>query len=85
MTMSLPSLQVRPHMWVIFAHPNPDEPGWSPFLIIFIMLFSGAQLLTLSLVGEYLGRFCLAINMTPQAVVRNTWGLGAPASGGDDA
>lgn len=48
-------------------------------------LFSGAPLLTLGLVGAYLGRFCLAINMTPQAVVRKTWGLGAPASGGDDA
>jgi hypothetical protein len=72
-------------MWVIFAHPNPDEAGGSPLLTIIIMLFSGAQLLTLGLVGEYLGRFCLAINMMPQAVVRKTWGLGAPASGGDDA
>ena len=53
--------------------------GW-PFLAIIIMLFSGAQLLTLGIVGEYLGRLYLAINETPQAVIRDSWGLGAPGS-----
>jgi len=63
---------------------RPVPEGW-PFLAIIIMLFSGAQLLTLGIVGEYLGRLYLAINETPQAVVRDSWGLGAPGARRDDA
>ncbi len=62
----------------------PVPKGW-PFLAIIVMLFSGAQLLTLGIVGEYLGRLYLAINETPQAVVRDSWGLGAPGARRDDA
>jgi hypothetical protein len=58
--------------------------GWA-FLALIILLFSGAQLLTLGIVGEYLGRLYLAVNETPQAVVRDSWGLGAPSSRGGDA
>jgi undecaprenyl-phosphate 4-deoxy-4-formamido-L-arabinose transferase len=50
--------------------------GW-PFLAIIIMLFSGAQLLILGIVGEYVGRLYLAVNGTPQAVVQERYGLGA--------
>ena len=63
---------------------RPLPQGWL-FLAIIIMLFSGAQLLILGIVGEYLGRLYLAINETPQAVVRDSWGLGAPGVRGDDA
>src|SRR5712692_3532919 len=63
---------------------RPVPEGW-PFLAIIIMLFSGAQLLTLGIVGEYLGRLYLVINETPQAVVRDSWGLGAPGARRDDA
>jgi undecaprenyl-phosphate 4-deoxy-4-formamido-L-arabinose transferase len=58
---------------------RPVPEGW-PFLALIILLFSGAQLLTLGIVGEYLGRLYLAINETPQAVIRDSWGLGAPGS-----
>jgi|SRR5215510_1813935 len=62
--------------WVLIekltGHPEPA--GW-PFLAIIAMLFSGAQLLILGLVGEYLGRLYLTINETPQAVVREIHGL----------
>ena len=56
--------------------------GW-PFLAIIIMLFSGSQLLILGILGEYLGRLYLAINETPQAVVQDSYGLGAPGRGDD--
>ena len=53
---------------------RPDVPlGW-PSLIIIIMMFSGTQLLILGIIGEYLGRLFLMDNMTPQYVVRETFG-----------
>jgi undecaprenyl-phosphate 4-deoxy-4-formamido-L-arabinose transferase len=50
--------------------------GW-PFLAVIVMLFSGAQLTMLGLVGEYLGRLFLSINEMPQFVVRESHGVGA--------
>ena len=58
--------------------------GW-PFLAIITMLFAGAQLLILGIVGEYLGRLYLAINETPQAVIQDVHGLGAAEEGTSDA
>jgi undecaprenyl-phosphate 4-deoxy-4-formamido-L-arabinose transferase len=43
-------------------------------LIIAVMVFSGIQLLTLGLLGEYLGRLFLYNNQTPQFVVRGVHG-----------
>jgi undecaprenyl-phosphate 4-deoxy-4-formamido-L-arabinose transferase len=57
--------------------------GW-PFLAIITMLFAGAQLLILGILGEYLGRLYLAVNEMPQAVVQEVRGLGAVGGGGDD-
>jgi glycosyltransferase involved in cell wall biosynthesis len=49
---------------------HPEVPiGW-PSLMIAIMVFSGVQLLILGLLGEYLGRFFLSSNQTPQFVIR---------------
>lgn len=41
--------------------------GW---LMSALLIFSGAQLLMLGLIGEYVGRMFLAVNQRPQAVVR---------------
>lgn len=49
---------------------NPHMPlGWSS-LIICVITFSGVQLLTLGLLGEYIGRIFLSNNQTPQFVIR---------------
>ncbi len=65
-------------VWVavekLTGHHVPE--GW-PFLAIITMLFAGAQLLILGIVGEYLGRLYLTINETPQAVVQDSHGLDA--------
>ena len=58
--------------------------GW-PFLAIITMLFAGAQLLILGLLGEYLGRLYLTINEMPQAVVQDHRGLGADPDRGTHA
>jgi hypothetical protein len=51
--------------WFFFGTP----PGWGS-LMCAILVLSGAQLLTIGLVGEYLGRVYLTVNQRPQAVVR---------------
>ncbi len=49
---------------------RPDVPvGWASVLVA-IVFFSGAQLVMLGLIGEYLGRLFLTENQTPQFVVR---------------
>lgn len=46
------------------------QQGWASIMIA-IMLFSGAQLASIGLLGEYLGRTYLTINQTPQYVIRD--------------
>jgi glycosyltransferase involved in cell wall biosynthesis len=48
--------------------------GW-PFLTIITMLFSGAQLFMLGVIGEYVGHLFLAMNETPQFVIRERRGF----------
>ncbi|MHC4873212.1 MAG: glycosyltransferase family 2 protein [Planctomycetota bacterium] len=45
------------------------EVGWASMMLA-VMIFSGAQLFILGLLGEYLGRLFLSSNNTPQYVVR---------------
>jgi undecaprenyl-phosphate 4-deoxy-4-formamido-L-arabinose transferase len=53
----------------------PD--GWSS-LIVTILIIGGVQLLALGMLGEYLGRVLLTINLRPQYVVAETVGLNKP-------
>jgi len=52
--------------------------GWGS-LMAALLVFSGTQLVMLGVIGEYLGRMFLAINQTPQAVVRSVT-QGGPGS-----
>jgi len=45
-------------------------PGWGSFMCA-LLVFSGVQLLTIGLVGEYVGRMYLTVNRRPQSVVRD--------------
>ncbi len=53
-------------MWVMDVGP---ETGWG-WIMAGLLIFSGAQLVILGLLGEYIGRMFLAINQRPQSVVR---------------
>jgi undecaprenyl-phosphate 4-deoxy-4-formamido-L-arabinose transferase len=44
-------------------------PGWSSLMAV-VSIFSGAQLLILGLIGEYLGRAYMTISGKPQSLVR---------------
>ncbi|WP_438479532.1 glycosyltransferase family 2 protein [Oleiharenicola lentus] len=46
------------------------EAGWG-LLMGVLLVFSGAQLVMLGLIGEYIGRMFLTINGRPQSVVRS--------------
>lgn len=59
-------------VWFIlkfFVYDIP-VPGFTS-IIVSITLFSGVQMLTLGLIGEYLGRMHLNINSKPQYYIRN--------------
>ncbi len=49
--------------------------GWSSMMTALLVL-GGCILLELGLLGEYVGRIYLSINLTPQSIVRETIGLG---------
>jgi polyisoprenyl-phosphate glycosyltransferase len=52
-------------------------PWWMPGL--FLMLFvAGVQLLSIGVIGEYIGRMYLIQNMTPQYVIKNIVGEDRP-------
>lgn len=61
--------------FVIERVRNPNLPvGWAS-LVVSVMVLSGAQLFTLGMLGEYLGRMFLKIGGEPQFVVRETSNL----------
>lgn len=47
-----------------------EVPGWTS-LITSTLVFSGIQLLSIGMMGEYIGRMFLTQNMTPQYVVKD--------------
>jgi undecaprenyl-phosphate 4-deoxy-4-formamido-L-arabinose transferase len=54
---------------------DPTIPmGWSS-LVCIMLFFFGMVLLALGIIGEYLGKALLAINETPQYIVRSTVNL----------
>jgi len=59
-------------LYVVVDHffEGTSTPGWSS-LMFTLLLFSGVQLLTLGIAGEYLGRLYLTSNKRPQFIVRN--------------
>jgi undecaprenyl-phosphate 4-deoxy-4-formamido-L-arabinose transferase len=65
--IGLTGLIVVFHMW--WNNRGPDY-GWGS-LMAALLVFSGAQLVMLGLIGEYLGRMFLTINRRPQSVVRS--------------
>ena len=54
-----------------FADKGPAF-GWGS-LMAALLVFSGAQLVMLGVIGEYLGRAYLTANWRPQSVVRDVW------------
>jgi len=49
---------------------NPDLPAGYTSLIVMMVIFSGIQLISIGMVGEYLGRIFLSQNKKPQYTIR---------------
>jgi len=60
-------------IWVIVSRLiNPEVPiGWAS-TVITVLFFSGVQLVSIGLLGEYLGRLYISSSRLPTAVVRET-------------
>jgi glycosyltransferase involved in cell wall biosynthesis len=72
-TAGLAALAVVVVLWVQDRGPGY---GWG-WVMAGLLIFSGAQLVILGLVGEYLGRMFLTVNQRPQSVVREAVTSGA--------
>jgi undecaprenyl-phosphate 4-deoxy-4-formamido-L-arabinose transferase len=55
-------------VWLRVTHQGPAF-GWGS-LMAALLVFAGAQLVLLGVIGEYLGRVYLTVNQRPQSVVR---------------
>jgi dolichol-phosphate mannosyltransferase len=69
--------------FTIFGHSPEDVPGFTT-LIITILFFSGVQLISVGIVGEYLGRIYQESKMRPTYVVRELRGkhIAEPSASG---
>lgn len=54
-------------LWMTGTGP---QVGWGA-LMAALLIFSGAQLVLLGVIGEYLGRMFLTVNQRPQSIVRD--------------
>ncbi len=52
---------------------NPHLPVGYPTILIVVLLFSGIQLLSLGMIGEYIGRMFLSQNKKPQYTIRKRY------------
>lgn len=52
---------------------NPELPQGYTFLFVFIAMISGVQLISIGILGEYIGRFFLAHNLQPQYIIKKAY------------
>jgi len=65
--------------FTILGHRVQDVPGFTT-LILTLLFFSGVQLISVGIVGEYLGRIYQETKMRPTYVIKAVRGALAPAS-----
>ena len=52
---------------------NPNLPQGYTFLFVFIAVISGVQLISVGILGEYIGRFFLAHTKKPQYIIKHAY------------
>jgi polyisoprenyl-phosphate glycosyltransferase len=69
--------------FTILGHNPGDAPGFTT-IIIAILFFSGVQLISVGILGEYLGRLYQEAKMRPAFLVKEVRGLNVTGSTQDD-
>ncbi|MDE3121905.1 MAG: glycosyltransferase family 2 protein [Paracoccaceae bacterium] len=77
-TISLLALLYAAYFLIKTLLFHTDVPGF-PSIIVSIMFFSGVQLLSLGIIGEYVGRIFEEVKRRPLYIVAETVGMEAPA------
>ena len=54
-----------------------DVPGYASLMVV-VLLFGGINLLTLGIIGEYLGRIYTEVKARPLYLVRDLYGFDEP-------
>ena len=70
LVMSVVGLTGLGVVFLLWATNRGPDYGWGSLMGAFLV-FSGAQLVMLGLIGEYVGRMFLTVNRRPQSVVRS--------------
>ena len=60
-------------MTIIERLNNPNLPQGYAFLFVFIAVISGVQLISVGILGEYIGRFFLSHSKKPQYIIRKAY------------
>jgi hypothetical protein len=73
-------------VWIVIEHfiYGSDVPGWAT-LVCGMMFFSGIQLLSIGILGEYVGRIFDEVKQRPVYLIGSQAGRGAIAAASDDA
>jgi hypothetical protein len=66
---------------LLFAFINVDIPWGNPTLVMLISLFSGIQLLSLGVMGEYIGRIYDEVKRRPMFIVESLEGFERESEG----
>lgn len=61
-------------IYLLYGHA---VSGWTT-IVVSLMLFAGLQLMSLGIVGEYVGRIFEEVKARPLYVIRRQWGQGLP-------
>jgi undecaprenyl-phosphate 4-deoxy-4-formamido-L-arabinose transferase len=69
--LAMAALGIVGFIWVVWLRITHQGPafGWGS-LMAALLVFAGAQLVLLGIIGEYIGRMYLKVNQRPQSVVR---------------
>ena len=72
LTLSLLGFILAIYFFIERIVDNTIPSGFAT-LIISVIIFSGTILISLGLIGEYVGRIFISLNKKPQFIIRESW------------